>query len=52
MAEREIRVVGAGMAGAGVAHSLREADADVTVLEKSRGVGGRAATRRKKRLRL
>ncbi|MWV63900.1 NAD(P)-binding protein [Halorubrum sp. JWXQ-INN 858] len=40
-------VVGAGVAGAGVAYALRDDDVDVTVLEKSRGVGGRAATRRK-----
>jgi hypothetical protein len=42
-------VVGAGAAGAGAAEALRDADADVdvTVLEKSRGVCGRAATRRR-----
>ncbi|SNR55614.1 NAD(P)/FAD-dependent oxidoreductase [Halorubrum vacuolatum] len=40
-------VVGAGVAGAGIAYALRAADVDVTVLEKSRGVGGRAATRRR-----
>ncbi|MFC6835267.1 NAD(P)/FAD-dependent oxidoreductase [Halomarina ordinaria] len=43
----DIAIVGAGAAGAGVAYALREADATVTVFEKSRGVGGRAATRRK-----
>ena len=42
-----IGIVGAGLAGAGVARSLTATDADVTILEKSRGVGGRAATRRK-----
>ncbi|MFT4884724.1 MAG: renalase, partial [Natronomonas sp.] len=42
----DIAVVGAGPAGAGVAYALRETDATVTVFEKSRGVCGRAATRR------
>ena len=40
-------VVGAGLAGAGIADALREEPVSVTVLEKSRGVGGRAATRRR-----
>lgn len=40
-------IVGAGAAGAGAADALRETDHDVTLLEKSRGVGGRAATRRR-----
>jgi len=42
-------IVGAGAAGAGAADALRGAgaDVDVTVLEKSRGVCGRAATRRR-----
>ncbi len=40
-------VVGAGLAGTGVAYRLRDEPIDVTILEKSRGVGGRAATRRK-----
>jgi len=43
----EVCVVGAGLAGVGVAYGLREKPVDVTILEKSRGVGGRAATRRK-----
>ncbi|WP_425601401.1 NAD(P)/FAD-dependent oxidoreductase [Halobaculum magnesiiphilum] len=42
-----IGIVGAGLAGAGAAYALRDTDHDVTILEKSRGVGGRAATRRK-----
>ncbi|WP_338728300.1 FAD-dependent oxidoreductase [Haladaptatus sp. DJG-WS-42] len=42
-----LAVVGAGAAGCGVAYALREADFDVTIFEKSRGVGGRAATRRR-----
>lgn len=40
-------LVGAGLASAGIADTLRETGVSVTVLEKSRGVGGRAATRRK-----
>jgi len=40
-------IVGAGVAGVGLAYGLRETPVDVTILEKSRGVGGRAATRRK-----
>ncbi|WP_253737239.1 NAD(P)/FAD-dependent oxidoreductase [Halohasta salina] len=43
----EVCIVGAGLAGVGVAYRLREEPVDVTILEKSRGVGGRAATRRK-----
>jgi len=42
-----VGVVGAGPAGAGAAYALRESSAEVTVLEKSRGVCGRAATRRR-----
>ncbi|MFC3478756.1 NAD(P)/FAD-dependent oxidoreductase [Halobacterium litoreum] len=42
-----LAVVGAGAAGAAAAYRLRDADRDVTVFEKSRGVCGRAATRRK-----
>jgi predicted NAD/FAD-dependent oxidoreductase len=41
----DVAIVGAGAAGAGVAWTLREPAADVTVYEKSSGVGGRAATR-------
>lgn len=39
-------VVGAGIAGAACAASLLRAGFDVTVFDKSRGVGGRMATRR------
>jgi predicted NAD/FAD-dependent oxidoreductase len=42
---QEIAIVGAGAAGACAAYALRDAAA-VTVFEKSRGVCGRAATRR------
>ncbi|WP_255149413.1 NAD(P)/FAD-dependent oxidoreductase [Halorarius halobius] len=41
----DIGIVGAGASGAAAAHAL--ADHDVTVFEKSRGVCGRAATRRR-----
>ena len=40
-------LVGAGLASAGIADALRDEPVSVQVLEKSRGVGGRAATRRK-----
>lgn len=43
----DVAIVGAGAAGAAAAYALRDAAADVTVFEKSRGVCGRAATRRK-----
>ncbi|MFB6183717.1 MAG: NAD(P)/FAD-dependent oxidoreductase [Haloarculaceae archaeon] len=42
-----VAVVGAGVAGVGVAHALRDADVAVTVFEKGREVSGRAATRRR-----
>ncbi|MFC4448651.1 NAD(P)/FAD-dependent oxidoreductase [Halorussus aquaticus] len=42
-----IAVVGAGVAGLGVAYALRETDAEVTVFERRESVGGRAATRRR-----
>jgi predicted NAD/FAD-dependent oxidoreductase len=42
-----IGIVGAGLAGAGAAYALGSTDHTVTILEKSRGVGGRAATRRR-----
>jgi hypothetical protein len=44
---RSVCIVGAGAAGSGAAYALREAAVDVTIFEKSRGVGGRAATRRR-----
>jgi renalase len=42
----KIAIIGAGMAGLSAANRLREAGADCTVIEKSRGLGGRMATRR------
>jgi predicted NAD/FAD-dependent oxidoreductase len=45
--DRRLCVVGAGLAGAGIADSLSDDPVSVTVLEKSGGVGGRAATRRR-----
>jgi predicted NAD/FAD-dependent oxidoreductase len=41
-----IALVGTGMAGAACARDLANAGLDVTLFEKSRGVGGRLATRR------
>lgn len=43
----QLAIVGAGAAGAAAAYALRDEPVDVTVFEKSRGVCGRAATRRK-----
>ncbi|MGQ5516363.1 NAD(P)/FAD-dependent oxidoreductase [Halococcus saccharolyticus] len=45
--EATVAIVGAGAAGAGAAYALENTVAEVTVFEKSRGVCGRAATRRK-----
>lgn len=43
---KTIVVVGAGISGLLLAHDLQARGADVLVLEKSRGVGGRLATKR------
>jgi predicted NAD/FAD-dependent oxidoreductase len=43
----QVAVVGAGAAGAAATYALRGDPVEVTVFEKSRGVCGRAATRRK-----
>ena len=42
----KVAIIGAGMAGLSAANRLREAGADCKVFEKSRGLGGRMATRR------
>ncbi|GCE93582.1 NAD(P)/FAD-dependent oxidoreductase [Arthrospira platensis] len=46
MTQVDIIVIGAGIAGLICAQQLRRAGYSVVVVEKSRGVGGRAATRR------
>ncbi|MDI9634523.1 FAD-dependent oxidoreductase [Oscillatoria amoena NRMC-F 0135] len=47
----DVAVVGAGISGLVAARSLQEAGYGVVVLEKSRGFGGRCATRRLARMR-
>ncbi|WP_206211894.1 FAD-dependent oxidoreductase [Wenzhouxiangella sp. XN24] len=42
----KIAIIGAGMAGLSAARTLAAAGADCTVFDKSRGLGGRMATRR------
>jgi len=44
--DRQIAIVGAGMAGLACAAALRQAGRAVEIFEKSRGLGGRVATRR------
>ena len=46
MSRKTIAIIGAGMAGVTLARRLAE-HADVTILEKSRGLGGRMAERRR-----
>lgn len=46
MHQAHVAVIGAGIAGLACAAELRRSDARVTVFEKSRGLGGRVATRR------
>ena len=41
-----IAIIGAGMAGISCAHALQQRDFAVTLFDKSRGIGGRLATRR------
>ncbi len=42
----DVAVIGAGMAGLVCAQQLKQAGYSVLVVEKSRGLGGRVATRR------
>jgi len=48
MTEVRIAVVGAGVAGMSCAAELARTDARVSVFERSRGLGGRLATRRER----
>jgi len=50
MADVRIAVIGGGMAGLACANELARADAKVTLFERSRGLGGRLATRRQANL--
>lgn len=43
---KRIAVIGAGLAGIAAAHALTSRNAHVTIFEKSRGYGGRCATKR------
>lgn len=43
---RTAAIIGAGISGLACAQTLRAAGVEVTILEKSRGLGGRLATRR------
>ncbi|MEZ4703502.1 MAG: FAD-dependent oxidoreductase [Rhodothermales bacterium] len=42
---KRLAILGAGIAGLGAAWALRNADIEIDLFEKSRGLGGRAATR-------
>src|SRR3546814_7137273 len=41
-----VAIIGAGIAGLACARRLRDAGLDATLFDKSRGIGGRLATRR------
>lgn len=43
---KHIAIVGAGVAGAGVAYALGQSDTDCSVFERASDIGGRTATRR------
>ena len=44
--DMRVAIIGAGLAGATLAYELNEAEGfEVTIFEKSRGVGGRMSTR-------
>lgn len=43
---KQIAIVGAGTAGLAAAQRLRKPDLVITLFDKSRGLGGRMATRR------
>lgn len=43
---KKVAIIGAGLAGLAAAKKLRRGGMDVTIFEKSRGFGGRMATRR------
>ena len=44
----DVAIIGAGISGLSAAGRIRQAGLDVVILEKSRGLGGRASTRRMK----
>ncbi|NBC00446.1 MAG: FAD-dependent oxidoreductase [Bacteroidetes bacterium] len=51
MATPQIGIIGAGIAGCAAAFALRDTAARVTLIDKARGVSGRATTRRRDKIR-